>query len=284
MSQGISRPFSIAFKLIILVLLGAYAYGVWQSIFPLYPIALAYAVMSLITFMVYESDKTAALLDARRTSETTLHILELLGGWPGALLAQLVFWHKIKKLSFQFVFWLIVIFHCTIWYTVCNEEVLRRTTDFLPKSVTSLFTNLSLSKCPDLFQFVLKAQAQFAPPAPVVEPEPPPVKAAEPSLEEIWASDPVTETLILEPGTRRAQVIPPKENRRLTAEIKAVSPFHGLLVALPPNIRADGVIAPSTLVDDFHRRFQAGETITVAIKGIKMKGTRKQMDLLLVEP
>ena len=38
-----------------------------------------------------------------------LHLLELLGGWPGAFLAQRRLRHKCSKGSYQFVFWLIVL-------------------------------------------------------------------------------------------------------------------------------------------------------------------------------
>ncbi len=44
-----------------------------------------------------------------------LHLLELLGGWPGAFLAQQVFRHKTRKLSFQLVFWGIVLLHQLFW-------------------------------------------------------------------------------------------------------------------------------------------------------------------------
>jgi uncharacterized membrane protein YsdA (DUF1294 family) len=38
-----------------------------------------------------------------------LHLLDLLGGWPGGFLAQRRLRHKCSKGSFQFVFWLIVL-------------------------------------------------------------------------------------------------------------------------------------------------------------------------------
>ncbi|WP_153605141.1 DUF1294 domain-containing protein, partial [Pseudomonas aeruginosa] len=44
-----------------------------------------------------------------------LHLFELLGGWPGALVAQQVFRHKTRKLSFQLVFWGIVLLHQSFW-------------------------------------------------------------------------------------------------------------------------------------------------------------------------
>ncbi len=38
-------------------------------------------------------------------------MLELIGGWPGAFLAQRVFRHKISKRSYQVEFWIIVLLH-----------------------------------------------------------------------------------------------------------------------------------------------------------------------------
>jgi uncharacterized membrane protein YsdA (DUF1294 family) len=48
-------------------------------------------------------DKRAARLGRRRTPERTLHLLELIGGWPGALLAMTVFHHKTRKASYFLV-------------------------------------------------------------------------------------------------------------------------------------------------------------------------------------
>jgi len=39
--------------------------------------------------------------------------MEFLGGWPTAFLAQQVFRHKIRKLNYQIIFWLIVV--CHLW-------------------------------------------------------------------------------------------------------------------------------------------------------------------------
>lgn len=74
-----------------------------------------YAVMSLVTFVTYLLDKRAAQRGRQRTPEATLHVLELLGGWPGAFLAQRLIRHKNAKLSYQIVFWLIVALHVAVW-------------------------------------------------------------------------------------------------------------------------------------------------------------------------
>ncbi|MCQ2043895.1 Uncharacterized membrane protein YsdA, DUF1294 family [Stutzerimonas kunmingensis] len=78
------------------------------------PLAI-YAVASLLTFVLYWRDKHSALKDRWRTPETTLHFFELVGGWPGALVAQQVFRHKTRKLNYQLAFWLIVVLHQAFW-------------------------------------------------------------------------------------------------------------------------------------------------------------------------
>ncbi|WP_425316953.1 DUF1294 domain-containing protein [Stutzerimonas chloritidismutans] len=78
------------------------------------PLAI-YTVASLLTFVLYWRDKHSALKDRWRTPETTLHFFELVGGWPGALVAQQVFRHKTRKLSYQLAFWLIVVLHQAFW-------------------------------------------------------------------------------------------------------------------------------------------------------------------------
>ena len=64
-----------------------------------------YGFVSLVTYIAYESDKSAARANRWRTRESTLHLLAMLGGWPGALVAQHTLRHKSRKLEFQMVFW-----------------------------------------------------------------------------------------------------------------------------------------------------------------------------------
>jgi uncharacterized membrane protein YsdA (DUF1294 family)/cold shock CspA family protein len=72
----------------------------------------SYICLSIISFIAYAVDKSAARNDRWRTKESTLHLLSLLGGWPGALVAQQVLRHKSKKESFRTVFWLTVLVNC----------------------------------------------------------------------------------------------------------------------------------------------------------------------------
>lgn len=63
-----------------------------------------YAILSVILFAMYWIDKRAAINGDQRISEFSLHIVSLLGGWPGGLVAQNILRHKTIKISFQAVF------------------------------------------------------------------------------------------------------------------------------------------------------------------------------------
>ncbi len=63
--------------------------------------AVIYFAASLAAFLAYAFDKSAAKGGRWRTSEGTLHLLALAGGWPGALLAQQFLRHKSAKASFN---------------------------------------------------------------------------------------------------------------------------------------------------------------------------------------
>jgi uncharacterized membrane protein YsdA (DUF1294 family)/cold shock CspA family protein len=65
----------------------------------------SYISLSIATFIAYALDKSAASNDRWRTKESTLHMLALAGGWPGALLAQQLLRHKSKKASFRVTLW-----------------------------------------------------------------------------------------------------------------------------------------------------------------------------------
>lgn len=74
-----------------------------------------YLLASVLAFGLYWHDKRSAMRRDWRTPEARLHLVELLGGWPGALLAQQLLRHKTRKLSFQLVFWGIVTVHQVVW-------------------------------------------------------------------------------------------------------------------------------------------------------------------------
>jgi len=110
-----------------IVFLGAVGLSVVAGDIP--PIILfIYLGASLLTFFIYFWDKSAARTGAWRTQESTLHALSLLGGWPGALIAQQTLRHKSRKASFRAVFWLTVILNCGLFswlFTPTGSELLR---------------------------------------------------------------------------------------------------------------------------------------------------------------
>jgi uncharacterized membrane protein YsdA (DUF1294 family)/cold shock CspA family protein len=74
-----------------------------------------YMVASLLTFIMYAMDKSAARKGHWRTQESTLHVMSLAGGWPGALVAQQKLRHKSRKKSFRSVFWATVVLNCGVF-------------------------------------------------------------------------------------------------------------------------------------------------------------------------
>lgn len=86
---------------------------VWLGKLPLALLWL-YLLASGVAFVVYAADKHAALHKRWRVRESSLHLLALLGGWPGALAAQRLMRHKSRKARFQLVFWGTVLLNCTI--------------------------------------------------------------------------------------------------------------------------------------------------------------------------
>ena len=74
---------------------------------------LFYVALSFVAFFAYALDKSAASRNRWRTQESTLHLFALLGGWPGAVVAQRLLRHKSAKTSFQVTFWVTVALNCT---------------------------------------------------------------------------------------------------------------------------------------------------------------------------
>lgn len=67
-----------------------------------------YGLASFACFIGYALDKRAATHKQWRVSETILLMVGLVGGWPGAILAQEIFRHKTKKPAFRTLFWMSV--------------------------------------------------------------------------------------------------------------------------------------------------------------------------------
>jgi uncharacterized membrane protein YsdA (DUF1294 family)/cold shock CspA family protein len=110
-SVGRTSGKALARKPIGTLIVAAIALGWLASKIPA-SVAIVYGAMSLLAIQLYAIDKSAAVNNRWRTQESTLHLVGLLGGWPGALFAQFVFRHKTKKAQFQTIFWLTVLLNC----------------------------------------------------------------------------------------------------------------------------------------------------------------------------
>lgn len=112
-----ARSSSPKYSAILLILAASFLIFVAASVLagrlPIAVLAL-YLCASVVAFLAYALDKSAARNDRWRTQESTLHLFGLIGGWPGALLAQQLLRHKSKKQSFQIVFWITVVANCSV--------------------------------------------------------------------------------------------------------------------------------------------------------------------------
>lgn len=112
-SNGRSSAREMAVSIVylaILSLLSLYTSGpVWIPVWSL--------LMSVLAYHLYAKDKAAAISGSQRIAENTLHIVSLLGGWPGALIARKKVRHKTIKQPFRTLFWLTVVLNisATAW-------------------------------------------------------------------------------------------------------------------------------------------------------------------------
>lgn len=76
-----------------------------------------YVVIGGVTFIAYALDKSAAKNNRWRIKEAHLHLLTLIGGGAGALVARRLFRHKTRKQPFVFIMWLLIMVNLTtlVW-------------------------------------------------------------------------------------------------------------------------------------------------------------------------
>ena len=74
-----------------------------------------YCLFSVVGFGMYRADKIAAGRGSWRIPEANLHAIALLGGWPGALVAQRVLWWSCHGASIR------------VWVWQCGRPVPRVT-------------------------------------------------------------------------------------------------------------------------------------------------------------
>jgi uncharacterized membrane protein YsdA (DUF1294 family) len=72
--------------------------------------------MNTVTVLLYGYDKRQAVVGGIRVPEAALHMAALLGGSPGAAVAQGLFRHKTRKLRFKMTFAAIVLLQIAAGY------------------------------------------------------------------------------------------------------------------------------------------------------------------------
>lgn len=241
----------------LILLFGIYGYLAFQQVLPFNPISI-YVAMSLMTIWAYSSDKRAAQLGSWRIPEIKLHALEALGGWPGALLAQIFYRHKIRKIAYQIVFWLIVLSHGILWYQIfAHQEQYRPYQRMVTDKVQPLMHNGK--------QLVVR----------LLDGDNSGIASKEENSAQSMAKITTSRT------DHRSLITPSKQMIITQGTIEEIRPDEGVLVSLKSGTK--GMINKSTLVSNFPTRFKKKEHVRVAVQTITARGNANRIDLLLVD-
>ena len=104
--------------------------SVWKDQIPFAVLGL-YLVASTLAFYFYRHDKKLAESHQWRIPEGTLHFWSLIGGWPGAALAQKLVHHKSKKRSFQIVYWFTIVINSIAFFWLLSPRGTAQLRSFL---------------------------------------------------------------------------------------------------------------------------------------------------------
>ena len=87
-----------------------------------------YACMSTLCFWMVKSDKTRSIRGDWRIPDSSICLTQFLWGWPGSLIAQKLYFHKINKRSFQGTLKFTLFIHLLFWadYLVLGHFFLDR--------------------------------------------------------------------------------------------------------------------------------------------------------------
>jgi len=256
----------------ITLLFGIYMYFVLQQKLPFHPLAI-YAGMSLLTIRAYSRDKRAARLGTWRIPERRLHLLEMLGGWPGAFLAQLFYRHKSRKIKYQIVFWMIVASHGILWYHILTHQETYRPYQQAVTEKVRLFVNQAKK---EILRLSERINSEYALTSEEHEETTEPVRTGRRSVT-------TSERQQVKAG-HRSIITPGKQVRIVKGVVREIRPREGVIVSLQlGGTGAKGILDKSTLVNDFFTRFTIGERIRVAIHTIRMRENKKRIELILVE-
>ena len=217
-----------------------------------------YVLMSLVAILAHSIDKGRAEKELWRIPESRLHLLEALGGWPGAFLAQLFYRHKIRKLSYQAVFWAIVAAHGGLWLLATGDA---------PQIAA---WRRSLGGNADKVWVAVRQTADNTLPAAITALLPGTEKSPAASTGKASAT-------ALGRSTREA----PPHAVITKGTVKEVRPELGLVVTLDKGLV--GVVPRAALVKTFTTAFTPGETIRFAIVNISLVDGQSRAEGVVVD-
>lgn len=109
----IPRPRSWVVNLMIItpLVLSGYLLLIAKNPIPFF----SYFIVSLLTMFLYGTDKANAATHKWRVPEIYFHLLEIMGGWPGSLIAQNDFRHKTRPSTYLWIQRGIIAIHLMAW-------------------------------------------------------------------------------------------------------------------------------------------------------------------------
>lgn len=78
-------------------------------------VLLHYAIFSIVSACMHFADKRRAARGKHRIPERSLHSMELVGGWPGAIAMTRLIRHKTSKRSYMIRLYAIAASHVVAW-------------------------------------------------------------------------------------------------------------------------------------------------------------------------
>ncbi len=78
-------------------------------------VLLHYTIFSIVSASMHFADKRRAVKGKQRIPERSLHSMELLGGWPGAIAMTRFIRHKTSKRSYMIRLYAIAAVHAIAW-------------------------------------------------------------------------------------------------------------------------------------------------------------------------
>jgi uncharacterized membrane protein YsdA (DUF1294 family)/cold shock CspA family protein len=90
-----------------------------------------YIMASSLAFVFYKRDRAMAETHQRKLPENTLHLWSLIGGWPGAALAQKLAHPRSRRRSFQIVYWITIVLNGIAFFWMLSPQGSAQLRSFL---------------------------------------------------------------------------------------------------------------------------------------------------------